>query len=99
MFDDEPWNTAGRDNPYNTAVPNPDLAERGGHLVSADDLTGLAERLGVDAGSLSALVAEHNAQPGSAAITTAPYHAAHVAPGSRSRWAACASTATRTCST
>jgi fumarate reductase flavoprotein subunit len=81
VFDDELWNTAGRHNPYNTAVPNPDLAERGAHLVSSDDLTGLAERLGVDAGSLSASVAEHNAQPESAAIATAPYHAAHVAPG------------------
>lgn len=81
VFDDELWETAGRDNPYNTAVPNPDLAERGGHLVSAGDLATLAERLGMDAGTLSASVAEHNADQGSAAITIAPYHAAHVAPG------------------
>jgi fumarate reductase flavoprotein subunit len=81
VFDDELWGTAGRDNPYNTAVPNPDLAERGGHLVSAGDLDALADRLGLDAGALSAAVAEHNADTRSAAITTPPYHAAHVAPG------------------
>ena len=81
VFDDELWQTAGRDNPYNTAVPNPDLVERGGHLVSADDLDALAFELGVDAALLAASVAEHNAQPGATRVETAPFHAARVAPG------------------
>jgi succinate dehydrogenase/fumarate reductase flavoprotein subunit len=81
VFDDELWQTSGRDNPYNTAVPNPDLAERGGHLVSADDVGTLAGRLGVDVDRLCASVAEHNAEPGNAAIAAPPYHAARVAPG------------------
>ena len=81
VFDDALWQTAGRDNPYNTAVPNPDLVERGGHLVSAGDLGELAAQLGVDAARLAAAVAEHNAKPGATRIEQAPYYAARVTPG------------------
>lgn len=81
VFDDALWQTAGRDNPYNTAVPNPDLVERGGHLVSADDIETLAVELEMDASRLAESVAEHNGQRGAAAIATPPYHAARVAPG------------------
>jgi fumarate reductase flavoprotein subunit len=81
VFDDGLWQTAGRDNPYNTAVPNPDLVDRGGHFVSAEDLDGLAAQLQVDAQRLKASVAEHNAIPGATKIEHSPYHAARVAPG------------------
>jgi fumarate reductase flavoprotein subunit len=81
VFDDSLWQTAGRDNPYNTAVPNPDLVERGGHLVSAPDLGALAALLEVEAGRLASAVSEHNAQPGATAVAEPPYHAARVAPG------------------
>ncbi|MCL3819384.1 FAD-dependent oxidoreductase [Aeromicrobium wangtongii] len=81
VFDDDLWNTAGRDNPYNTAVPNPDLVDRGGHFVSADSLDDLAKELGVDPAVLSAAVEAHNAQPTRRPITQAPFHAARVVPG------------------
>lgn len=81
VFDDALWQTAGRDNPYNTAVPNPDLVERGGHLVSADDIETLAAELGMDAAKLATSVAEHNGHGGAGAIAAPPYHAARVAPG------------------
>jgi fumarate reductase flavoprotein subunit len=81
IFDDALWTTAGRDNPYNTAVPNPDLVERDGHFVSADDLDTLADVLGVVPELLAASVEEHNTQPGATRIAEPPYHAARVAPG------------------
>ena len=81
VFDDELWETAGRDNPYNTAVPNPDLVERGGHLASADDVEALAAELEMDAALLADSVEEHNGRPGATAIATARFHAARVAPG------------------
>lgn len=81
IFDDDLWQTAGQDNPYNTAVPNPDLGTRGGHIVSAPDLGELADALGVPSARLAAAVTEHNACPGAAQIATAPFHAARVAPG------------------
>ena len=81
IFDDALWTTAGRDNPYNTAVPNPDLVERDGHFVSADDLDALADVLGVVPELLAASVKEHNTQPGANRIAVPPYHAARVAPG------------------
>jgi fumarate reductase flavoprotein subunit len=81
VFDDELWRSAGRDNPYNTAVPNPDLQARGGHIVSAPDLPGLADALGVPSSHLATAVSEHNAGPGAARIASAPFYAARVAPG------------------
>jgi len=81
IFDDALWTSAGRDNPYNTAVPNPDLVEREGHFVSADDFDTLADALGVVPELLTASVQEHNAQPGATRIAEPPYHAARVAPG------------------
>jgi fumarate reductase flavoprotein subunit len=81
LFDDDLWQTAGRDNPYNTAVPNPDLVDRGGHLASSTDLAALAASLEVDPGRLAAAVAEHNGAPGATPIAAPPYHAARVAPG------------------
>jgi fumarate reductase flavoprotein subunit len=81
VFDDQLWQTAGRDNPYNTAVPNPDLVERGGHLVSADTIDQLSVLLEVDADRVKSAVAEHNSQPDATRITAPPYHAARVAPG------------------
>ncbi|WP_067670901.1 FAD-dependent oxidoreductase [Nocardia miyunensis] len=81
VFDDELWQTAGKDNPYNTAVPNPDLVDRGGHFVSADTLADLAVALGVPPISLEEAIAAHNAVPGHKQIATTPYHAAKVVPG------------------
>ncbi len=81
VFDDELWRTAGRDNPYNTAVANPDLGQRGGHIVTAPDLCALAGVLGVPGARLTAAAAEHNSSPDAAQIATAPFHAARVAPG------------------
>ncbi|CAI7978338.1 FAD-dependent oxidoreductase [Frankia sp. Hr75.2] len=81
VFDDELWQTAGKDNPYNTAVPNPDLVERGGHHRAADTLEGLADELGLSAAALVAAVEAHNADPQHQRITRAPFHAARVVPG------------------
>jgi fumarate reductase flavoprotein subunit len=81
VFDDELWETAGKDNPYNTAVPNPDLVERGGHFCSADTLETLAGELRLPAASLIAAVRAHNADVQHRQITRAPFHAARVVPG------------------
>jgi fumarate reductase flavoprotein subunit len=81
VFDDASWETAGRDNPYNTAVPNPDLARRGGHLVSAPDIGKLAVALGVEPAGLCDAVAGHNRRVDVPTIAQPPFHAARVAPG------------------
>lgn len=81
VFDDELWETAGRDNPYNTAVPNPDLVARGAHFASAADLDGLAAELGVPPRELRSAIAAHSAVPGNRPIRTAPFHAIRVVPG------------------
>ena len=81
VFDEHLWTTAGKDNPYGTPTPNPDLVERGGTLVRATSLHDLAEATGIDAERLSQAVAAHNAEPGRVALTHSPYYAMPVIPG------------------
>jgi len=81
IFDEELWRTAGRDNPYGTPVPNPDLAARGGTLVSAGSILEVARAVGVEAGRLERAVADHSAEPGRVAMETPPFYAMPVIPG------------------
>lgn len=81
VFDEELWQTAGKDNPYNTAVPNPDLVDRGGHFRSAETIEELAGELGVQPAAVVAAVEAHNADGGQRPITRSPFHAIRVIPG------------------
>lgn len=81
IFDEHLWATAGKDNPYGTPVPNPDLAERGGTLIRANSLPELAEAMGIEAGRLQQAVAAHNAEPSRFALDTPPFYAMPVVPG------------------
>jgi fumarate reductase flavoprotein subunit len=57
IFDEEVWTTTGRDE---VVPPNPHLREAGGELYVADDLPGLAERVGLPAAALVETVAQFN---------------------------------------
>jgi fumarate reductase flavoprotein subunit len=81
IFDEALWRTAGKDNPYGTPVPNADLAERGGRLVSAGSLSELAHAVGLAPAQLERAVAGHNGDPGRIELGTAPYYAMPVIPG------------------
>jgi fumarate reductase flavoprotein subunit len=80
IFDDSVWNTAGKDNPYNSPVPNPDLVDRGGHHVTADSIDALERALGVKPGRLGAALEAHEAS-GGVVMNVPPFHAARVVPG------------------
>ncbi len=80
-FDEALWRTAGKDNPYGTPVPNPDLVERGGRLMSAGSLGELARAIGLDAERLERAVADHNADPARATVGAPPFYAMPVIPG------------------
>jgi fumarate reductase flavoprotein subunit len=81
VFDDVVWNNAGRDNPYNSPVPNPALVERGARMYVAETLDNLADQLSGDAESLRIAVEKHNQAPGKPGIRTAPFYAIPVIPG------------------
>jgi fumarate reductase flavoprotein subunit len=81
IFDEELWNTAGKDNPYGTPVPNPELVERGGTLVRGGSVAALGEAIGIEADLLQRAVAEHNADPSRAAVARPPFYAMPVVPG------------------
>ncbi|HYB72811.1 MAG TPA: FAD-dependent oxidoreductase [Candidatus Sulfotelmatobacter sp.] len=81
IFDEALWTTAGKDNPYGTPVPNPDLAERGGTLVEGASVAALGEATGIEADRLERAVAEHNADPARVALARPPFYAMPVVPG------------------
>lgn len=81
LFDDELWSTAGADNPYNSAVPNPDLVDRGAEVFTADSIEALAGQLGLNPAILVRSVEEHNVKGVAPRIEKAPFHATKVIPG------------------
>jgi fumarate reductase flavoprotein subunit len=81
IFDEDLWMTAGKDNPYSTPVPNPDLVERGGSLMRASSVAELAEAGGMDAGGLERAVLAHNAAPWRTPLARPPFYAMPVVPG------------------
>jgi fumarate reductase flavoprotein subunit len=81
VFDDALWESAGQDNPFGMAVANPELVQRGGHFVTASDITTLASQLDVAPMALRLSIDAHNAASGARPITAPPFHAARVVPG------------------
>lgn len=81
IFDEALWRTAGVDNPFGTPVPNPELAERGGTLVSAGSIGELARAVGLEPERLARAVAAHNAEPARVPAETPPFYAMPVIPG------------------
>ncbi|WP_131736590.1 FAD-dependent oxidoreductase [Actinomadura roseirufa] len=80
VFDDALWYTAGTDDPYGTPVPNPDLVDRGGPYVRAENPDDLCAATGMDAAELRAAIDAHNDAPGKPAIT-GRLHSLRVVPG------------------
>ncbi|WP_225824040.1 FAD-dependent oxidoreductase [Streptomyces naphthomycinicus] len=80
VFDDTLWETAGTDDPYGTPVPNPDLVDRGGPYLQADDPGGLAAASGWDGAELRASIAAHNEDTTTVKIA-GRLHALRVVPG------------------
>jgi fumarate reductase flavoprotein subunit len=81
VFDQTLWTgPAGRGN-LGLPAPNPEIPRRGGHLAVADTVEDLANRLGLEAERLAAAVADHNSEPGSVPIVTAPFYGARLVPG------------------
>ena len=81
IFDDALWESAGQDNPFGMAVANPELVQRGGHFLTADDIPTLASQLGMEPLALQRSIDAHNGAPLCRPITTLPFHAARLVPG------------------
>lgn len=81
VFDESLWQSAGRDNPYNTAAPNPDLVARGARIHSGESLVELAGAMGADATRLAGSVDRHNADGATFPVQTPPYYAVPIVPG------------------
>lgn len=81
IFDETLWSTAGKDNPFGTPVPNPDLPGRGGTLMSAGSIGELARALGLGPDHLERALASHNGEPGRVPVESPPFYAMPVIPG------------------
>jgi fumarate reductase flavoprotein subunit len=81
IFDDELWKGPAGRGQLGLPAANPELAGRGGHLVSSETIAGLAELLGVAKDRLVEAAEQHNMSSGSYAIAHPPFYAARLVPG------------------
>jgi fumarate reductase flavoprotein subunit len=81
VFDHDLWTGPAGRGKLGLPAPNPELARRGGHLVSSESIEGLADLLGLAKDRLVAAVGQHNLTPGSCPIAREPFYGARLVPG------------------
>jgi fumarate reductase flavoprotein subunit len=81
VFDHDLWTGPATRAKLGLPALNPELARRGGHLVSSETLDGLAGPLGIQNQRLKNAIEQHNATPGVRPLKRAPYYAARVIAG------------------
>jgi fumarate reductase flavoprotein subunit len=81
VFDHDLWTGPATGAKLGLPALNPELARRGGHLVSSETLEGLAGLLGIQTQRLANAFEQHNATPGVRSLKRAPYYAARVIAG------------------